>query len=757
MYRLVAAALIVICVSVSAQTKPNWCSTYSAVQKAKGYSLCGSRNGNPTSDILYQRGSWCEKSNFFASVPISFKDPELKNNCTDISSHCVSNPTTPILSSPTCTSYTTSDGDVSFNSVNKTITPVLNAAKTQLCSVTQFSEPIQIVDSLDKDRQLLFVASQNGYYVVDMATEKVVTEKSTTTPSFGFLQQVTDSTGKITYIFSAQGSSAYVWILSYDDTNELSISTKTFALTEGSVILGVAAFTDLNSNYKSTAFGAVLFGTQTSAAGINFYNLQDKTSIITWNLDPNLNTVNAINSVQWGEFDYSNANAASPQCTPLKSKAQNSRTRNMIILNTPTSVYIYLFVQSDLPEVIKASDYTLYYTADNNVQVSSVTAFGECFGDFSKPAQTLWLAVSLYNSQTNEASLKYVPLPEFSETSVKCQDSKEDSWIKPTAYYFTGCKSKSTCSGNKYPQGSSSDCTTRVSPDSIKLPAVALRSTSRLMTRQTSNTYASTDEITYTYIRQVYVACKKHVSVLSFQEKTCEDSQAETPIVDTYSQVALNSLVKELSVSLNGQHLFVTVYKSLWELEANKRFVDICNSDLTNSNLQKFASNCSFYNPTPTDSSSYITYLSQCNPSWSCPRYGYTATADKIAAVEFGSIASGSHTIRPTLSFTCEPGFYCPQNSKRKICPVGFKCPDVGMTSPAKCTGGPKMDLTCATQTGLKTEQPCDKGYICVNAADPPIPAPGGTFLYTDDRTKLNQCTLGMYCPLGSSSNQTTP
>jgi hypothetical protein len=77
-------------------------------------------------------------------------------------------------------------------------------------------------------------------------------------------------------------------------------------------------------------------------------------------------------------------------------------------------------------------------------------------------------------------------------------------------------------------------------------------------------------------------------------------------------------------------------------------------------------------------------------------------------------VTAGTHTIRPTATYPCEKGFFCPSdiNSNRIPCPVGFKCPSESMVNPTVCSTGLFYEKSCLN-IAQTTEATCPNGFIC--------------------------------------------
>jgi ABC-type multidrug transport system ATPase subunit len=792
---LYIAIVVIISIfsNVYGQTPPAWCNAGQTVQLQPTFSQCSLHSSGP-GDVLFGRASWCSKTNFYGSIPISFTDPQLKNDCNNVNAHCVGVPNLGVLDTPVCVND--NENDVIFYPSMKLNASIANANITtykQKCSVTSYAEPIEVIAN-NFNHELLFVAEQKGFHIVDMATEKVLTESEQYPDAYQFIKVIpSDATEAFGYVASAQGNNLYGYVISFNANNQINVAITTVQLP--GTVLGLTGFLDRTT---STRWVAALVGSGTSATSVIFYQLGvpfGPATQRTWTFPPT--TVVGIDSFEWTEYDRTAPQPTNVQCFP---RVDNT-LKNLVMLYTASDIFIFGFepntVNYNNPITLDRTTQigkALYYsTTSNNVQITAASAFTECFGDFSRYTQGVWLAVSLLDNTQNTVTLQYVGLVEFTEVDFNCLSASDSWWLTPTAFKRSnGISCGPNTSGTQsscpsplvqfqtYSNGVLS-CVNRPQITAGSLPAPATRIVSRLMTHYNANP-AEVSELSYSFVREVFVGAGKNILIFSFQEIVCQSALSNLPKTDIYTTVALDDYIKEVSASANGQHLFVSVYKHDWEIDSNKRFVEICNDlstqlaqralyeqipgtssliaaiDASIQYTKQFLTVCQARNPTRFNMYSYINYFSQCNGGWSCPRYGYTRTpgASGPVTIEYDNVPPGEHTIRPTLVFTCEPGFYCPgvNGAQRVLCPVGFKCPTAGMSAPVQCSSSPNYDITCTT-AGLATEAPCDPGSICMTATSPPIPAPPGFFTATYSRKNLYQCDPGQYCPLSATSDAT--
>lgn len=95
-------------------------------------------------------------------------------------------------------------------------------------------------------------------------------------------------------------------------------------------------------------------------------------------------------------------------------------------------------------------------------------------------------------------------------------------------------------------------------------------------------------------------------------------------------------------------------------------------------------------------------------------------------------------------------GYFCKSGQMIK-CPIGFICPEEGLSMPKKCKT--TKNSTCHW-VGLTDNQPCPKGALCITPHSLPIKAPPGYYLYKNER--LEKCDLGDYCPFGMYLDEPT-
>lgn len=65
-------------------------------------------------------------------------------------------------------------------------------------------------------------------------------------------------------------------------------------------------------------------------------------------------------------------------------------------------------------------------------QITAITAFGECFGNYDRDSQMLWLSYAVWDGQIS--SLNLVSLDEFSLANFSCDANDDDWWLHPSVY-----------------------------------------------------------------------------------------------------------------------------------------------------------------------------------------------------------------------------------------------------------------------------------------------------------------------------------
>lgn len=111
------------------------------------------------------------------------------------------------------------------------------------------------------------------------------------------------------------------------------------------------------------------------------------------------------------------------------------------------------------------------------------------------------------------------------------------------------------------------------------------------------------------------------------------------------------------------------------------------------------------------------------------------------------------NTLNPVVlynSANCPVGHYCPENTTHSTeypCPLGTFSNATNLVASSECqacSGG-----KYCSQTGRsEPEGDCDAGYFCTIGSDSKTPTMG---------SDANVCTIGNYCPLGTTTPQQCP
>ncbi|EFC41188.1 predicted protein [Naegleria gruberi] len=252
------------------------------------------------------------------------------------------------------------------------------------------------------------------------------------------------------------------------------------------------------------------------------------------------------------------------------------------------------------------------------------------------------------------------------------------------------------------------------------------------------------------WVNQIYISkTGKEVLVYGLQQEMCSLNGL---YMDNYNTISLMGESTYMDITRNAQHMFVTVSRERWELQSLTRFYNICKQlevDPEDPFLKPFAEQCKANTPSPVTLNQFGQYTSSCFSGMSCP---------SLKHVEIDIIPEGFYTTRPNVVKECEEKYFCLQGV-RQPCPIGFYCPNKGMTKPLPCKFStshnlhkrglsweePKGSDTCYSQAN-SLPQPCLNGTLCITPYFPPIPISPGLYL---EGNKIKECQLGDYCNLG--------
>lgn len=446
-------------------------------------------------------------------------------------------------------------------------------------------------------------------------------------------------------------------------------------------------------------------------------------------------------------------NRAGTQPTTPGCFAPAGPERTIIVIYTDSRVYAIWHTAIIIPDPLDMATGAVF---GSNVgeQITAVAVFGECFGNFGKLSQQLWLAVGM--KVAAGSVLRHVALSEFADSSVTCTGS---TWDNPAggmkAVGSATCVLRTRCAMNQAGKlnGGSATCEARITSQDLPLSADARDIQARLLTH--NNPSSAATDLDSAFITHVFVIGRKHFEVYSFQEIACSTTGA--PRIEKYTSQTVPEQIVSASVSANSQHLFLALFKREWELLNQQRLVEICaqiRSDpfAFSTYLKQFQTICQTKTPSNFTVYDYIRYYSSCATKYHCPFFGNVKTGGADLTLSYASIAPGTHVIRPLKLYDCERGFYCPAvgDARRIRCPSGFVCPNVRMAAPLVCTGSPDFNSGCIS-TGLATNEICPPGFICMDPLNP-VPAPPGFLVRNRNRRMLVQCGLGQYCPLAATN-----
>eukprot|EP01080_Neovahlkampfia_damariscottae_P007487 gene7487-11811_t len=720
---------------------PTWCSDATTEQNANTFTLCS----NPGKIVdRKELSSWCHKRNHYSEMTITLKDHQFNNNCTLPHSHCVEAPTDSRFMKANCFKEVLPD-DVTFSDGTKTF--------ANSCRVANFVQPFEILHSVLKvKKELLYISTQTGFTFIDFNLEKPAEGDSTKIEekaSFDHSEIVSDTFEKV-YIVGVKGNKIYSWSLEWSNNGLV-----TTFVGEGSFIGTFSSLTAFYDTQSKQYWAAISFTDK-----IEFYQIDKNTITATqkWSLNVPVHAGYVkISNTKFAQRDKTAFEASkSIQCLPTVAGTD----RTLIMIYTKKSVYVLGFVSTqtgnhpiDLTEENAIGKY-LYYEAPTGKFISAAHIYKDCLGD--SKGQQVWLAVAYYINGQDSFKLQMVSLSEFSQVDFTCIGDGSTWWKNPSASRKDG----GTCEVIKTACTVSTDFrewdTTKNTFECKTRPTILEKSLSEKV--HTIRSALSTDikaitaatDLQHAFMRVLFLAGIHHIDVIGVQEKACEIQAV--PTVSTLTTIPASRNVHNIAVSHNAQHLFSSLSARDWELLTHARLAEICQklkADPTNSYLSKFSEKCKV----PTTELSifdFMAYHSQCHGGWYCPLFGSVNQNTHQNRVE-ATISSGKHVIRPTKTYTCEPGFYCSGDftAQRKKCPIGFKCPQSGMKYPIRCETGQNFDKACLIE-GLSTETTCPSGLIC-KTARVALDSPPGYFVDGNNRRLFYQCREGSFCPLRNS------
>ncbi|XP_077985306.1 uncharacterized protein LOC144439946 [Glandiceps talaboti] len=166
-----------------------------------------------------------------------------------------------------------------------------------------------------------------------------------------------------------------------------------------------------------------------------------------------------------------------------------------------------------------------------------------------------------------------------------------------------------------------------------------------------------------------------------------------------------------------------------------------------------------------------------CRPGRYCNIQGFVKVDDAPLCYP-GYVCTGGSTTPtptdPTMGYICPAGYYCPAGAIFHLgCPVGTYNPNEGQGNCTVCPDG----FMCNVMN-MTTPEPCMSGHYCVEGIASPVPCPEGTFNNVTQLSSEDQCadcspgrycsgvgnsypsgpcTAGYYCEGGAKSSVPTP
>ncbi|CUG91600.1 membrane-associated protein, putative, partial [Bodo saltans] len=213
-----------------------------------------------------------------------------------------------------------------------------------------------------------------------------------------------------------------------------------------------------------------------------------------------------------------------------------------------------------------------------------------------------------------------------------------------------------------------------------------------------------------------------------------------------YNEIAFLGDVSSVYVSENGMHMFTSIERQAWQLEAQSRYVDICAKlvlDPSDVFLQAYAAQCQSSPPQAVNINAFTQYASYCTAGIYCP---------SLNQLEASIPPHRHYADRPAVVKLCPVGYFCKAGQKIE-CPQGFYCDEEGLSAPKRCSLPLNSDSTC-DHSGLSSPATCPPGTVCLLPHLPSVPAPPGfmTPAAPTLRTDLTECAPGEWCSLGAQA-----
>ncbi|KAJ3446436.1 abc transporter g family member [Anaeramoeba flamelloides] len=267
-------------------------------------------------------------------------------------------------------------------------------------------------------------------------------------------------------------------------------------------------------------------------------------------------------------------------------------------------------------------------------------------------------------------------------------------------------------------------------------------------------------------------SAEKTILVFAAQELICTNVTMECDnfgmIIQKQSKIQTIGKIKEIYVSPNSQHLFISLSRKKWEILTFLRFSEIC-ADLKKNEsdvfLQVYKEKCDQFEEITVDSNNFGQYSSSCGIGVYCPTFDEPI---------YNEPALGYYTYRGGSLTKCPKGYYC-RKGMQIPCPRGYYCDEEALYKPKLCDRDSAMSKYCNTEK-LQAPLECPKGRYCPIPYLDDIGSPEGTFIdyesnddldfYLDhhynnndygeqqatnlkDNYLFDDCADGDYCPLG--------
>jgi hypothetical protein len=365
-----------------------------------------------------------------------------------------------------------------------------------------------------------------------------------------------------------------------------------------------------------TAANTHFLGLYSDDNKVSYYQL-GKTNIVvslTWNLLGTQTTKFRLEQTILKNIDRTAQQAmGNIGCIP----SVDGKERNMIMFYSDNNVFINGFnpdsgnIDINLdPATSKGKN--LYYSTVRTI--TGATVYGECAGDTQASTQQLWLVIAS-SLQDTDYKVDFIPLTEFSNVDFTCPGD----WVtNPSGLVKNNgvCVVMDTACAdapNEYQQSTNGvfSCKTRVTTDSQTISG----SGTKVVVRLSKDTKTTTlpEDIYFSYINMIFITSTNHIDVFGLQEAFCQKDTK--PNVFSMGTIQFSENLNEIAVSSNAQHMFTTLDKRDWEIDANNKLIQICSilsSDPTNQFYKQFLAECKQKNPIPFTIYDFIKYHSQC-------------------------------------------------------------------------------------------------------------------------------------------------